>query len=143
LIQCYYRGQSEYQKKFCEVYCSQTGSTLLTNDRGASLIRGLHSILQKSQTRARTILIIFPFRPTPAYSWTFKGLNGVETPITSGENGYELQDYNHFLMITTVETKHDGWYKCRVSSNYSGQAHVDEKTARLFVKGLQKFLYSS
>ncbi|CAB3995531.1 contactin-5 isoform X1 [Paramuricea clavata] len=44
-------------------------------------------------------------------------------------------------MITTVEPKHDGWYKCRVSSNYSGQAHVDEKTARLFVKGKPKWAY--
>jgi hypothetical protein len=63
-------------------------------------------------------------------------LNGTETPITGGQDGYELQNFNHMLIITSVGAKHDGWYKCKVSSNYGGEKHSDEKTARLAVKGL-------
>ncbi|XP_028410884.1 contactin-5-like [Dendronephthya gigantea] len=77
--------------------------------------------------------------PTPEYSWTFTGLDGVETQITDDEDGYQLRDYNHVLTIISVETKHDGWYKCRVNSNYSGQEHYDEKIARLSVKGKPKW----
>ena len=73
--------------------------------------------------------------PTPDYSWTFENLKGVEKPITSGQDGYDLQDFNHVLKIKSIDTKHDGWYKCSASSNYSNEVHVDEKTARLSVKG--------
>ena len=86
-------------------------------------------------------LILFLLRPTPDYSWTFRGkADGPEKTIIGGQDGYELQDYNHVLMITNVATTHDGWYKCKVRSNYNDQVHEDEKEARLYVKGLHYIL---
>ena len=86
-------------------------------------------------------LISFLLRPTPDYSWTFRGkADGPEKTIIGGQDGYELQDYNHVLMITNVATTHDGWYKCKVRSNYNDQVHEDEKEARLYVKGLHYIL---
>ena len=76
------------------------------------------------------------YRPTPDYSWTFTGLNGTEILIMSGQNGYELQDFNHILTVRSVGIKHGGWYTCKVSSDYGGVKHTDKKKAKLSVKGL-------
>ena len=43
-------------------------------------------------------------------------------------------------MIRNITTKHDGFYKCVVKSNYSDQVHEDTKVARLYVKGLYSIL---
>lgn len=77
------------------------------------------------------------FSPTPDYTWTFTNLEGRETTIVSdGRNGYELQNFNHLLMITSIDIKHAGLYKCKVNSTYNGKDHVDERMARLDVIGL-------
>ncbi|XP_046839549.1 contactin-5-like [Xenia sp. Carnegie-2017] len=74
--------------------------------------------------------------PTPDYTWTFTNLEGRETTIVSGgRDGYELQNFNHLLMITSIDIKHAGLYKCKVNSTYNGKDHVDERMARLDVIG--------